>query len=88
MDTTMSFDSIKIRIRNLLVNDLDAQINASQLNDDISLYEDGVGLDSISIVNLIVLLEEKFGFTFGEDDLNYELFSSINHLATVISKKI
>lgn len=81
-------DSVRSKIKEILVNDLDANVNAEDVKDEVSLYEDGIGLDSISIVNLIVLIEKKFSISFEEEDLNYDLFSSTNHLTEVICKKI
>ena len=86
--TAVSKEEVKSRLKDIIVNDLDANIDASQVLDDISLYENGVGLDSISIVNLIVILEKKFGFTFEENELNSEMFSSINNLTEFLYKKI
>lgn len=88
MIDNISKDSIKSKIKEVLVDDLDANLNVGDLKDDLSLYEDGIGLDSISIVNLIVLVEQKFSINFEEEDLSYDLFSSINHLADVIYTKI
>ena len=86
--TAASRDEVKQKLKDIIVNDLDANIEASQVLDDISLYENGVGLDSISIVNLIVILEKKFGFSFEEDELNSEMFASVNNLTDFLYKKI
>jgi acyl carrier protein len=88
MNMTVSLDGIKEKIRHILSNDLDANVKTDHIQDDVSLYEDGLGLDSISIVNLILLLEQKFEISFEEDDLNYELFTSINKLSEVIASKV
>lgn len=87
-EATISREEVKIKLKDIIVHDLDANIEASQVLDDISLYENGVGLDSIAIVNLIVMLEKKFGFTFEEDELNADMFSSVNNLVDFIYKKI
>jgi acyl carrier protein len=87
-ETTVSKEEVKSKLKDIIINDLDANIEAGQVLDDISLYEDGVGLDSISIVNLIVMLEKKFGFTFEENELNATMFGSINNLTDFIYKKI
>lgn len=86
--TGLSKNEVKAKLKDIIINDLDANIEASQVLDDISLYENGVGLDSISIVNLIVMLEQKFSFTFEEDELNSTMFSSINNLTDFIYTKI
>ena len=87
-EATISREEVRIRLKDIIVHDLDANIEAKQVLDDISLYENGVGLDSIAIVNLIVMLEKKFGFTFEEDELNADMFSSVNNLVDFIYKKI
>lgn len=84
---TLLENEVKKKIHEILLNDLDANLNPGDIKDDISLYEDGIGLDSISIVNLIVLIESTFTINLNEEDLNQELFSSINHLSKVICSK-
>lgn len=80
-------DEIKNKLKEIIVKNLDANIEESDLNDEDSLYEDGIGLDSITIVNLIVQIEEGFGFIFKEEEINSELFQNINSLADFISSK-
>jgi acyl carrier protein len=88
MELQLTSDLIKAKLRDIISVDLDMNISRESISDTISLYEDGLGLDSISVVNLIVLIEKKFDFSFTDEELNYDLFSSLNHLATVISGKL
>ena len=81
-------ESIKLKIKDILVNDLDANINANEITNEISLYDDGLGLDSISIINLIVLIEKKFEISFDESEISAKLFGSINNLAEAIAPKL
>ena len=86
--TALNPESIKLRIKDIIVNDLDANINATDISDDVSLYDEGLGLDSISIINLIVLLEKKFEISFEETEISARLFGSINNLADTIHSKL
>jgi acyl carrier protein len=88
MNIQLSTEEIKEKLRDIISEDLDANIVRGEIRDDISLYEDGLGLDSISVVNLIVLVEKKFDFNFSEEDINYELFKSLNHLTEVVHRKL
>lgn len=83
-----SLDSIKEKLREVIVEDLDANIDAGGLRDDVSLYDDGLGLDSIAIINLIVLVEKKFDINFEEHEISSNIFSSIDQLSRFISSKV
>lgn len=79
---------IKEKIKEILVNDLDANIDPASLKDDVSLYDDGLGLDSIAIINFIVLIEQKFDIAFEGEEISSRLFGNINNLAEFIEVKL
>lgn len=85
---TAVIDNIKSKLKEIIVEDLSVNISPDQIRDDISLYEDGIGLDSISIVNFIVTIEKKFDMKFGENEITARLFSNINSLAEFIENKV
>lgn len=78
-----------------LKNKLKAQI-IEQLNlediepEDISssdmLFGDGLGLDSIDALELIVLLEREYGIKIEDPKKGKEIFTSIDTLAEFIQK--
>ena len=47
------------------------------LADDAPLVDSGI-LDSLSLLRLVVFLEERFGITMGDADLLAENFASVN----------
>lgn len=49
------------------------------LSNDTSLLEEGI-LDSLSLLRLVVYLEERFGITVGETDLLPENFASVSSI--------
>ncbi|MGA2830135.1 MAG: acyl carrier protein [Streptosporangiaceae bacterium] len=53
------------------------------LADDISLLESGI-LDSLSLLRLVVFLEERFGVTMGDADLLPENFASVNTICAYL----
>lgn len=79
---------IKEKIKEILVNDLDANIDPASLRDDLSLYDDGLGLDSIAIINFIVLIEQKFDITFEGEEISSRLFGNISNLSEFIEVKL
>jgi acyl carrier protein len=53
------------------------------LTDEASLMESGI-LDSLSLLRLVVFLEERFGIMVGDADLLPENFSSVNAICAYL----
>ena len=53
------------------------------LTNDTSLLDSGI-LDSLSLLRLVVFLEEQFGLTMGDADLLPENFSSVNAICAFL----
>lgn len=76
------------QVRTIIADRLDVNISREEIEPDSGLLEDGLGLDSIAIVELITLIEEHFGFKFDEDGLNMEAFESVSTLAEYIQRQL
>ena len=75
------------QLKNIIVDQLDANIKRAEITLDVSLLEDGLGLDSIMLVELISLVEENFSFQFAEDELDLNIFTNIQTLAAFVATK-
>lgn len=75
------------QLKQLLVSKINQNLTLEQIDGNSSILEDELGLDSIMVVEFIVLLEKTFGFTFSEDDLSMDAFASLNTLAAFILHK-
>lgn len=53
--------------------------------DDSDLHSEG--LDSLALMQLILLLEREFSVTISPEDLNRENFSTLEKLAKLVSEK-
>jgi acyl carrier protein len=53
------------------------------LANDASLLDSGI-LDSLSLLRLVVFLEERFGITMGDADLLPENFASVNAICAYL----
>ena len=53
------------------------------LANDTSLLDSGI-IDSLSLVRLVVFLEERFGITIGDTDLHPENFDSVNAICAYL----
>lgn len=84
----LTIAEIKTRLKEIIVNDLEVNIDPSDITDQVSLYDEGLGLDSIAIVNFIVTIEARFNFSFDESEISSKLFGNIETLAEFIDSKI
>jgi acyl carrier protein len=84
----MTNDRIKDELKEIIVKKLSVNIAKADIDDAASLYEDGIGLDSIAVVSFIVQIEKTFGFTFEESEISTELFENINTIAGFIATRL
>ena len=61
-------------------------MEVSDIDNDDHLFGDGLGLDSIDALELIVLLEKDYGIKLSDPNQGKEIFNSINAMADFIEK--
>jgi acyl carrier protein len=84
----MSEQNIITRLQTLISQELDANIPIADIDADTPLFEGGLGLDSVILVELIAQVEKQFEIKFNDDELNPQAFSTVRALATMILSKI
>lgn len=77
----------KERIKHLLVQNVLKNMNAAELDDDSSLIELGVGLDSVATLELVVALEEEFHVSIDEGEITPEILESVNTIDAFLAGK-
>lgn len=81
-------ETIRLRIKEIIANELDVNITVDKIDDNASLYDDGLGLDSIAIINFIVLLEKRFDISFDDSEISARVFHNIGSLTDFIASKL
>jgi len=61
-------------------------ITLEDINDDDALFGDGLGLDSIDALELIVLLDKDYGIKLVDPKEGKAIFQSIEKMATYIKE--
>lgn len=56
------------------------------VDNELPLFGDGLGLDSIDALELIVLMEKNYGIKIEDPNKGREIFKSINTMAAYISE--
>ena len=76
------------QLKTIIAEELDANLGVEEIDETASLIEDGIGLDSIAIMDFILAIEGHFGFEFSESELDVELFKNLQVLADLISTRV
>ncbi|MEJ8822872.1 phosphopantetheine-binding protein [Variovorax humicola] len=71
----------------LLVESLNLEIAADEIVPTAPLYGEGLGLDSIDILEVALEVSRKYGFQLRSDDeRNQQIFESLRSLATHVAQ--
>jgi acyl carrier protein len=71
----------------LITEELDLNLAPAEIDPDAPLFEGGLGIDSIAIVELIAVAEEHFDLKFADEELVVSSFASIRTFAKLIAAK-
>ena len=83
---TTGVDELKHELKELLISGLRLQDMAPEgIADDQPIFVEGLGLDSIDALELVVLIEERFGIAIPDEEVGKKAFASINALAEFIA---
>jgi acyl carrier protein len=81
-------DIIVNQLKDIIANKLDVNLAYDEIDENVSLFEDGLGLDSIAIVDLIVTIEKTFSLSIEDEDLNADLFKNLKILSEFVRNKL
>ncbi|MBD1219013.1 acyl carrier protein [Aphanizomenon flos-aquae NRERC-008] len=76
------------KLKKIIAEELDVNLQAEEIDENLPLFEDGLGFDSIATVELISLMENHFSISFSDSELNLASFSNLQVLAEFIAKKM
>lgn len=78
-------DALKEQLKKQLIAQLRLEdITPEEIDVEAPLFGDGLGLDSIDALEIIVLLEKEYGIKLKDPKQGKEVFQSINSLAAYI----
>jgi acyl carrier protein len=81
--------TVKEKLKKIIIEELNLEdVSPEDIEDDAPLFGEGLGLDSLDAVEIVVLVEKHFGVEVKSIDEGREAFSSINALAAYIEKRM
>lgn len=83
-----NLDELKQELKELLVENLSLEdVTADEIEDDMPLFgDDGLGLDSLDGVEIVVMLQRHYGLDVKDMQKGREIFLSVNTLADYVQK--
>ena len=75
-------------VAELIVSALNLDMTASEIEADAPLFGDGLGLDSIDVLEIALVISKRYGFQLRSDNQdNLRIFSSLRTLAAHIASQ-
>lgn len=81
-------DEVLDKIKRIVAEDLDVNLAYEDIDETVPLFEDGLALDSVVLVELISFIEKRFNIELRDEALNLETFKNLQSVARVISEQL
>ena len=80
-------NELKLELKEKIIEQLNLEeFTATDIEDNDALFGDGLGLDSIDALELIVMLDKDYGIQLTDPKEGKEVFQSISVLANYIAE--
>lgn len=77
-------EDLRPRIKEIIVKSLRLEMPSAEIPDDIPLFGEGLGLDSIDALELVLEIERAFGVAVTDEHLGKRVLRSVNSIAEFI----
>ena len=85
----MDRNELKLHLKQLLIDGLRLQdLRPDDIQDAAPIFVEGLGLDSVDALELVVLVEEKFNIQIPDEDVGKRAFASIEALTEYVSGEL
>lgn len=82
----MQDTDLQMEIADLMVQALNLDVAANEIEPDAPLYGSGLGLDSIDILEVALVVSKRFGLQLKSDnENNHQIFSSLRSLTEYVA---
>ena len=79
-------NDLKARVRQMLVDNLMLQVKAEEIADDLPLFGEGLGLDSVDALQLVVALDKTFGLKIKDAEMAKGVLKNINSIVAALEQ--
>jgi acyl carrier protein len=79
--------ALRSEIKQLIVDRLKLEVAPDAIEDSQPLFGEGLGLDSIDALELVLGIEQAFGVKIEDEEMGAQALSSVNALADFVAAK-
>ena len=83
----MDRTALAAEVKELLTTGLRLEVSPNEIVDEAPIFGEGLGLDSIDALELVVLVEERFRVAIPDEDVGRRAFASVRALVEFISSE-
>jgi acyl carrier protein len=88
-DALVDREALKLSLKELLIDGLRLQdVRPDDIEDAAPIFVEGLGLDSVDALELVVLVEEKFNIQIPDENIGKQAFASIDALTEYVSTEL
>jgi len=78
-------DDLHARIKKVMVEELMLQVAPEEIGDETPIFgPDGLGLDSVDVLQLVIALEKNFGLKISEGSAAIEILKNVTTIGNAI----
>jgi acyl carrier protein len=80
----MSDETLRASIKHSIIRSLRLPITPAEIGDDVPLFGEGLGLDSIDVLELVLELERSFGVSIRDEETGARVLRTVNTIAEYV----
>jgi len=80
-------DSLKTEIKEAIIRSLRLPITVADIEDATPLFGEGLGLDSIDVLELVIEIERSFGAKITDEQMGMHVLKSVDTIAAFITSQ-
>jgi acyl carrier protein len=84
----MTSDQVLEGLKRIIAEDLELDVDYQDLTPTVPLFEDGLALDSVVLVELISFIEKRFDIVLPDDLLTVDTFKDLQSVARVVDARL
>jgi len=77
-------DSLKTEIKEAIIRSLRLPMTVADIGDGTPLFGEGLGLDSIDVLELVIEIERSFGAKITDEQMGMHVLKSVDTIAAFI----
>jgi acyl carrier protein len=80
----MTDEALRAEIKQAIIRSLRLPITAAEIGDDLPLFGEGLGLDSIDVLELVLELERAFNASIKDEETGERVLRTVNTIAEFV----